>query len=465
MQQYYEGFPVFGGYAIVHSAQPVAQIWGSNPPASMTGVLYEELKADLGQPSKAFIEHAKEGLQQFKARFPQQDISEETVTPWVYVDANQRAHWAYKVSILISYEDKVPERPTALIDADTYQPFVQWNDIKMVTKVSGRGFGGNTHSGQFEYGKGLPKLELTRDDTSNMCFMENNHTKVVDMLHRESGRNSAMHFICGDAAKQSDGAFFTGYRNNGYDKINGAFSPSNDALYAGGIIYDMYRNWYGLYPIEYNGKPKKLIMRVHFGRNYDNAFWDGQQMTFGDGSYEFYPMVSLGIGAHEISHGFTESHANLMYFGESGGMNESFSDMAAKAAEFYAYGKNDWMIGSEIVKESSGVLAFRFMDHPRRDGRSIDHASQYMPGMDVHHTSGVYNRLFYLLATQAGWDVRKAFQVMVSANADYWTPTTTFDEGACGILSAANSFNYALDDVKQALDQVGVDYSNCGENV
>jgi pseudolysin len=81
--------------------------------------------------------------------------------------------------------------------------------------------------------------------------------------------------------------------------------------------------------------------------------------------------------------------------------------------------------------------------------------------MDVHHTSGVYNRLFYLLSTQSGWDVRRAFEVMVTANADYWTPTSTFDEGACGILHATESLNYGVADVKSVLDQVGVHYADC----
>ncbi|WP_336118282.1 M4 family metallopeptidase, partial [Klebsiella pneumoniae] len=74
--------------------------------------------------------------------------------------------------------------------------------------------------------------------------------------------------------------------------------------------------------------------------------------------------------------------------GQSGGMNEAFSDMAGEAAEFYMRGKNDFLIGYDI-KKGSGAL--RYMDQPSRDGRSIDNASQYYNGIDVHHSSGVYN--------------------------------------------------------------------------
>ena len=108
------------------------------------------------------------------------------------------------------------------------------------------------------------------------------------------------------------------------------------------------------------------------------------------------------------------------------------------------------------------MTAFRFMDRPSRDGVSIDSAAQYKPNMDVHHTSGVYNRLFYLLSTQPGWDIRRAFEVMLNANAYYWTPTTTFDQGACGIIHAAKNLNYDIEDIKFVLNQVGVHYTNCG---
>ncbi len=81
--------------------------------------------------------------------------------------------------------------------------------------------------------------------------------------------------------------------------------------------------------------------------------------------------------------------------------------------------------------------------------------------MNVHHSSGVYNRLFYLLAHQRGWDVRKAFHVMLKANVDYWTPYTNFAEGACGVLDSARDLDFPVEGVKQSLDKVGIDYQGC----
>lgn len=92
----------------------------------------------------------------------------------------------------------------------------------------------------------------------------------------------------------------------------------------------MYQDWLGAPPLAF-----QLQLRVHYSSGYENAFWDGAAMSFGDGASTFYPMVSLDVTSHEISHGFTEHNSGLVYSGESGGMNEAFSDMAGEAAESY----------------------------------------------------------------------------------------------------------------------------------
>jgi pseudolysin len=109
------------------------------------------------------------------------------------------------------------------------------------------------------------------------------------------------------------------------------------------------------------------------------------------------------------------------------------------------------------------------MDKPSKDcnGKtpgswcSIDETSQYYDGLDVHFSSGIYNRFFYTLGTTTGWDAKKAFDVMVQANANYWTSSTSFANGACGVISAAKDLGFSVDDVKAAFDVVKVDYSAC----
>ena len=75
-------------------------------------------------------------------------------------------------------------------------------------------------------------------------------------------------------------------------------------------------------------------------------------MTFGDGATRFYPLVSLDVSSHEVSHGFTEQNSGLIYRGQSGGINEAFSDMAGEAAEAYFKEENDFLIGYSIFKKT-----------------------------------------------------------------------------------------------------------------
>ncbi len=463
MQQLYAGFPVFGGYAIMHSTHTAKLLATAKSNVQMNGVIYKGLQSELGQPQASFVKNASVALAQFKGHYTNKDVSEEQVTPMVYIDAAHQAHWAYKVSVFVRHDDKIPERPTAIIHAETFKPFVQWDDVKTeVAPANGIGFGGNHKMGTYQFGKDLPVLELTRDATAEMCFMENIDVKVIDMGHKYSSTKKPMQFACKTDPTNQSNTYFTGYGADGYDKDNGAASPTNDALYAGYVIKHMYHDWYGIEALtKSDGTPMQLVMRVHYGQGYENAYWDGRQMTFGDGDTMMYPLVSLGVGGHEISHGFTEQHSGLEYFGQSGGMNEAFSDMAAQAAEYYSVGKSSWQIGPEIMKEDSGYDALRYMDKPSRDGMSIDTADEYYGGLDVHYSSGVYNHLFYLLANQPNWNIRMAFDVMVKANMDYWTPYVTFDDGGCGVLNAAKDLGYTLDDVKKSLSEVAINYQSC----
>lgn len=464
MQQHYQGVPVFGGYAIAHSKQQARGLMGAAPSqVTLTGKVYKDLGTELGVAPQGFQANAQKALVHFQKQYSAFATREATVTPMVFIDTDNQAHWAYKVSVFVSHNDAIPERPTAIIDARSYAAFVAWNDVKTErTPAKATGFGGNEKAGKVQYGDDLALLEITRDEDENQCFLENTDVKVVDMEHRYSSRGNPMKFTCVPASEDEDGLFWTGYEGNGYDEENGAYSPSNDALYAGYVIKRMYQDWYNEEVLtKPDGEAMQLVMRVHYGSNYENAYWDGKQMTFGDGYSMMYPLVSLGVGAHEVSHGFTEQHSDLNYYGQSGGMNESFSDMAAMAAEHFSVGEESWQIGAEIMKEDSGYDALRFMDQPSRDGRSIDSADEYYGGLDVHYSSGVFNRLFYLMATTEGWNTRKAFDVMVKANMDYWTPYTNFKEGGCGVLNAAKDLGYNLDDIKAALDKVVIDYSSC----
>jgi vibriolysin len=414
-EQTWQGIPVWGQVLVADQAL-------GGQVNQVSGTMLRKIDADLTGPT-ATLSPTDAAL---KARAGAKG-SNERVKLFVMQDEAGQARLVYLVSWLAA--SKEPSRPFVMIDAQSGNELKRWEGIN---HQDATGPGGNLKTGKYFYGADFAPLKV--DDS---CRMSSSNVDTINLNHATSG--GAVHqFSCPE---------------NTVKEINGAYSPLNDAHYFGNVVFDMYRNWYNTAPLSF-----KLKMRVHYGRNYENAFWDGSQMTFGDGATTFYPLVSLDVAAHEVSHGFTEQNSGLVYSGQSGGINEAFSDMAGEAAENYMKGSNDWLVGAQIFK---GNGSLRYFEDPTRDGSSIGHASDYYDGIDVHHSSGVYNRAFYLLANTGGWNTRKAFEVFVLANRLYWGANTSFDQGACGVTRAATDLGYSLTDVASAFTAVGVNAS-CG---
>ena len=446
LQQYYSGFPVWNGYVVEHT---------SSATRTVNGVVYRDIDKDIGQPPQDYMSQGRIVLHELKTHYSG-TISDEIIKPMVYIDELEQAHWVYFINFRVENQDSEPQQPAFIIDAITHESLLTWNEIKTMNYAKGQGYGGNVGADKIQYGGGnKPFLEILRGTTEEICAMQNQYVSVYDMNGQSYGPGKLATFDC----PLSNDAYWTGLSQDGYDKANGAYSVWNDALYIGTVVFNMYQDWYQLPALGTVNKPKTLMMRVHFGKNYENAFWDGKQMSFGDGGEYFYPLVGLTVGAHEISHGFTEQYSDLVYVNQSGGMNEAFSDMAAQAVQFYSEGKVSWSIGAEVMKDRKSAL--RYLDKPSQDGKSIQNAKKYYKGLDVHYSSGVYNHFFYLLANKPGWNVRQAFGVMVKANMDYWVPTSNFVDGACGVLWAAADLGLDLDAIQEAFDAVSIETKKC----
>jgi len=175
-----------------------------------------------------------------------------------------------------------------------------------------------------------------------------------------------------------------------------------DAQYGSNVTWDFYKATFGRSGIWGDGRGS--FNRVHYGSGYVNAFWDGTKMTYGDGDGTNYgPLVSLDVAGHEMSHGVTENTAGLTYSGESGGLNESTSDIFGTMVEFYAANTNDpgdYLIGEEF--DLKNHVGFRRMDKPSTDGKSADCWYSGVGDLDVHYSSGVGNHFFYLLSEGSG---------------------------------------------------------------
>ncbi|MFS1525591.1 M4 family metallopeptidase [Microbulbifer sp. 2304DJ12-6] len=436
-QQTHKGIPIWGQTVTSSGQGLITEVHGN----VLTGLELEVPNVRASIDSNNALERAmnhqittrtQQGLVQgalslpalkLEAKNPKQEL-------YIYINEEDEARLAYLVN-WVEYGDK-PTRPFYFIDAMTGEVIQHWDGLNFQQFQEATGPGGNQKTGRYEYGTDFPPMEVDSN-----CRMDTVNVETVDMNHGTSGGNIHQ-FVC---------------PYNDYKPINGAFSPLNDAHFFGGVVFDLYSDWYNTSPLT-----QKLRMRVHYGNSFENAFWDGLQMTFGDGRNTFYPLVSLDVSSHEVSHGFTAQNSDLRYSGQSGGINEAFSDIAGEAAEFYMRGSNDWLVGAEIFKLSG---ALRYFEDPTRDGRSIGHASDYVDGMDVHFSSGVFNRAFYLISNTNGWTTRTAFDTFVLANQMYWSQNSNFVDGACGVVSATEDLGYDVSAVTAAFDTVGVSTSDC----
>jgi vibriolysin len=412
-QQMYKGIPVFG-HSIAADVSAMGQF--SNAQGQI-----------LNLGNTPFLTKARISLDDALATAKADakgDVSNEQKETFIYI-IDGKPTLAHRVSF-VEHKDGNPSRPVSVVNAQTGEVMDRYDNIQYADAT---GPGGNAKTGQYYYGTDFGAMNVS--SSGGNSTMNNTNVKTVNLNHSTNG---------------STAYSFSGTENT-HKAINGAYAPLNDAHYFGGVVFDMFNTYVGTPPLSF-----QLTMRVHYSNNYENAFWDGSAMTFGDGASTFYPLVSLDVSSHEVAHGFTEQNSGLVYSNMSGGMNEAYSDMAGEAAEYFMHGTNDWLVGADIFKGSG---ALRYMNNPPQDGRSIDHANQYS-GQDVHYTSGVYNKAFYLLATTAGWDTRKAFEVMSLANQTYWTANSTFDAGACGVESATADKGYTVADVTAAFAAVGV---------
>ena len=179
-------------------------------------------------------------------------------------------------------------------------------------------------------------------------------------------------------------------------------SAAVDAQYGTNMTWDYFKLVHGRNGIFGTGAGS--FNRVHYGKNYVNAFWDGTKMTYGDGDGVSYgPLTSLDVAGHEMTHGVTENTAGLTYSGESGGLNESTSDIFGTMVEFYAANAadpGDYLIGEEF--DLKNHLGLRRMDNPASDGSSQNCWTTGTKSLDVHYSSGVGNHFFYLLSEGTG---------------------------------------------------------------
>ncbi|WP_426361894.1 M4 family metallopeptidase [Streptomyces sp. E-08] len=446
----YAGLPVLGGDLVVHRAADGAV--KDVTKAVRTGVRVASLTPKL-TPTDA-------RSAAFKAAKAARTTGAATD------DAPRKVIWAVGGKAVLAYETVVsgtrddgatPSLLRVVTDADTGKKLYEQqliNDIaggitpraEQGAAKPGSPQAGAAGTGVSQY-SGTVALDTTESSKGfTLVDSVRGGSSTVDLQHRTSGK--------GTVFTDADNAW-----GNGTAADNQ--TAAVDAAYGAAQTWDFYKNVLHRNGIKNDGRAP--VSRVHYGKAYQNAYWDDQSftITYGDGAANQHPLTQLDVAGHEFSHGVTSATANLQYSGESGGLNEATSDIFGTAVEWNANNaqdKGDYVLGEKIDIFGSGK-PLRYQDRPSKDGRgSADYWSAGVGDLDVHYSSGVANHFFYLLSegsgakdingvhydsptvdgsTVTGIGRDKAVQVWYKALTTYFTSTTDYHGARVGTLKAA----------------------------
>ncbi len=281
---------------------------------------------------------------------------------------------AYDVVTTGVKADQTPSRLHTVVDARTGGVITSWDDIV-------NGTGNSMYSGT---------VTLNTVQSGSTWQLKDGHGNYTTDLNGSTSSSAA-----GSLFTDADNVWGTGAASNRQ-------TAGVDAQYGAQKTYDFYNTVLGRAGIWDNGTGARS--RVHYGNGYVNAFWDGTQMTYGDGSGNTHPLTSIDVAAHEMSHGVTENTAGLVYTGDAGGLNEATSDIFGTAVEFFASNSTDvgdYLIGEKININGNGT-PLRYMDKPSKDGASQDCWTTGTKNLDPHYSSGPLNHWFYLASEGSG---------------------------------------------------------------
>lgn len=251
----------------------------------------------------------------------------------------------------------------------------------------------------------------------------------------------------------------------------------NEAYDGSGVTYDLYFEAYGRNSIDDQGM--RLDSTVHYQKGYDNAFWNGSQMVYGDGDEDLPEAnrlfnrftASIDVIGHELTHGVTQFEASLVYWDQPGALNESFSDVFGSLVKQYQRKETadqaNWIIGEGLFTSNVNGVGIRSMKAP---GTAYDdpvlgkdpqpaHMDNYVKTIEdnggVHINSGIPNHAFYVVATEIGgfaWE--KAGQIWYKTLTEKLTERSSFQDAADLTYAAAGEL-YGSGSVEQNAVKTG----------
>ena len=357
---------------------------------------------------------------------------------------------AYHVHTELENDQDGIKHTDYLVDAHTGAILKSWNTLH-TTAATGTGnsqYNGTVSLPTHYTGSTYELRDMTRG--SGGSFGNN---VVTNMAHAATSSTATGTLYTDADNTWGDGANYV--EGSSTTAANGE-TAAVDAMFGMLKSWDFYKNVFGRNGID--GAGTATYSRVHIGSGYDNAFWSDSCfcMTYGDGT-SFTTLTALDVAGHEMSHGVCARTANLTYSGESGGLNESNSDIFGTMIEFYARGGSGSTIGSTggnwTIGEQLATNPLRWMYKPSLDGSSPDAWSSTIGNLDVHYSSGPMNRCFYFLSQgatttgntstsylpngMAGIGNDKAAAIWFRALTVYMTSSTTYAGARTAAISAA----------------------------
>jgi Zn-dependent metalloprotease len=361
----------------------------------------------------------------------------------------------YELAYLVHTRMSLGDRPVyhdTVVGALDARILSQWNMLQTVIGVGNSQYNGVVPISTTLVGGSYRMLDPSRGTGGTfgaMAITNAGHSTSAGAVYSNAANT------WGDGRQYLDGGSTT--------NANGQTAAVN-AMWGLMNTYDMLKNTLGWLSLD--GHNTSTYIAAHVNTAYDNAYYSDtcKCMFIGDGSF-FNSLGSIDVIGHEMGHGVTASTSNLIYFGESGGLNESSSDINGEVVEAYARAGasggsvpntgNDWVIGKEISKSATPL---RYMYKPSKDGNSPDAWSLTLRFLDVHYSSGPNNRMFYFLSqgsnaartsdyfskyliktplAMSGIGADKAFRIWFKAATTKFTASTNYADARAKMVAAA----------------------------
>ncbi|WP_421383022.1 M4 family metallopeptidase [Bacillus salacetis] len=454
LQQVYKGTPVYGSVVTAHVNKDgvLTALSGAALPE-----LDKKVKGEKKLKKKEAVTIGEQDLIDTVGSQPSYEY-EPTSEMVVFVEGG-KANYAY----LVNYNFLAPEPGNwnYFVDASTGEILSKINEIHTGKGNGGKpGGGGEPTAGSNTVGTGKGVL----GDTKSI----NTYLSSSTYYLQDNTRGSGVFTYDAQTRTRLPGNLWADADNVLNASYDGA---AVDAHAYAGETYDYYKNVHNRN--SYDGNGAALKSTVHYSRSYNNAFWNGQQMVYGDGDGStFIPLSgALDVVAHELTHAVTDTTADLIYQNESGAINESMSDVFGTLVEHHANNNPDWLVGEDIYTPNKNGDGLRSMSDPTVEGDPDHYSIRYTGTGDnggVHINSGIGNKAAYLLSqggthygvkvTGIGTD--KVGKIYYRALTQYLTPSSTFSQLRSAAVQSATDLYGAgsaeVGSVNAAFDAVGV---------